>query len=361
MILPLIAIALWLAGWVVLGRLRPCRARSDATVTAGNLSVIIPARNEEHNLPILLRSLAEQSVKPREIIVVDDSSTDRTADIARQFSARVVTSQPLPEGWRGKTWACHQGARAAGGDALLFLDADTYFEPEGLKLVLSEFQALESGVLSVAPHHAVHKFYEQFSAFFNLVMHSASTAFTLFGNAVTTRGLFGPLLLIRRTDYEHAGGFESVKGRILETFYFAQQLRAAGVPLHCRVGRGAFSIRMYPHGWRDMIEGWTRGFASGAGATPPLVLLLVIAWMTGLMLPLVGLAFGQAALLWLGVYALCVVQLAWMLPRVGRFNALTAMLYPAALIFYFAVFARSLVRSRRRQMVEWKGRQIRAD
>ena len=92
-----------------------------------NLSIIIPARNEEQNLPVLLCSINAQTVKPPEVIVVDDGSTDRTAEVAREFGAAVIASKPLPDGWRGKTWACQQGAQAATGDLLLFLDADTWF------------------------------------------------------------------------------------------------------------------------------------------------------------------------------------------------------------------------------------------
>lgn len=90
---------------------------------------------------MLLRSLAAQSVKPREIIVVDDASNDRTAEIARESGAVVLDSQHLPEGWRGKTWACHQGAQAVAGEYLLFVDVDTWFEPDGLAQVLSAWQS----------------------------------------------------------------------------------------------------------------------------------------------------------------------------------------------------------------------------
>lgn len=361
-ILLTITLAFWAAGWLVLGRIHRCgQGESGLPASAEKLSIIIPARNEEHNLPTLLGSLAAQAVKPGEIIVVNDSSTDHTAEVAQQFGARVIASAVLPEGWRGKTWACHQGVKAATGDTLLFLDADTRFEPDGLRRVLLEFQALNGGVLSIAPYHAVQDFYEQFSAFFNLVMLAASSAFTLLGKRVASRGLFGPFMLIRRLDYDRAGGFESVKGRTLEIFYFAGQLSAAGVPLHCRSGRGVFTIRMYPHGWSDLVEGWTRGFASGAGQTPKVILLLVIAWKSGLMLPLVGMAIAGNLPLWLGVYALCAAQVAWLASRVGGFSWSVAVFYPVPLIFYFVVFARSLRRSRNRQQVVWKGRDIRAD
>ena len=138
LILLLVTLALWAAGFLLLRRLRPC-AEVSAPRPTPTVSIIIPARNEEHNLPTLLRSLAAQSVKPHEIIVVDDGSTDRTAEVARQLGATVIASQPLPDGWRGKTWACHQGAQAATGELLLFVDADTWFEPDGLARVLSAY------------------------------------------------------------------------------------------------------------------------------------------------------------------------------------------------------------------------------
>ena len=127
---------LWLAGWVLAYRFR--RPRSAANPGGRiELSIIIPARNEAHNLPKLLDSLKRQTVNVREILVVDDGSSDLTADIAGQMGATVIASQALPAGWRGKTWACHQGALAASGDCLLFMDADTWFEPGGLERVLA--------------------------------------------------------------------------------------------------------------------------------------------------------------------------------------------------------------------------------
>ncbi|MBM3858221.1 MAG: glycosyltransferase family 2 protein [Verrucomicrobia bacterium] len=306
-------------------------------------TIIIPARNEEQNLPVLLRSINAQSDKPAEVIVVDDGSTDRTAAVARELGARVIQSQPLPDGWRGKTWACHQGAQAATGDRLLFLDADTWFEADGLEKILATYTG---GALSVGPYHAVRQPHEQLSAFFNLVM----TAGTVPG------GLFGQMLLVDRENYRRVGGHEAVKGRILENFFLASLFRAAGIPVRSVSGRGMFSFRMYPNGLRELIEGWTKGFASGAGQTPKLRLLLIVAWMIGLMLPVVLLPFTVWATV---AYALCAAHVGWVSRRVGAFRWYTAVLYPVPLCFFFAVFARSALRSGKQ--VTWKGREIRAD
>ena len=347
MILLAVNLALWLAGFVVLTRLQ-CFGRTVSIQprSAATLSIIIPARNEEQNIPTLLRSIASQPVKPREIIVVDDSSTDRTAELARQLGATVIASQPLPDGWRGKTWACHQGAQAATGDRLLFLDADTWFEPGGLARILSGYTG---GAFSAAPYHTVRKPYEDLSLFFNLNMNVGTVP----------RGLFGQMLLVERESYRRVGGHESVKGRVLENFWLAEQFRAAGIPVRSEGGRGAFSFRMYPNGLRELVEGWTKGFASGAGQTPWETLLVVVAWMTGLMLPPILCLATSDWLRWVAVYLLCAAQVAWLGRSVGAFRWYTAWLYPVPLIFFFAVFTRSVTRSGK--AVTWKGREIRAD
>jgi 4,4'-diaponeurosporenoate glycosyltransferase len=360
MILLSVTLAQWAAGFLVLGRLRRCGGSKTLSPDSGEpLSVIIPARNEEMNLPKLLHSLASQSVRPKEIIVVDDASTDRTAEVARQNGARVITSLPLPEGWRGKTWACHQGAQAAMEQKLLFLDADTWFEPDGLACVLAEFQAAGGGALSVAPYHVIRDFHEQFSAFFNRVMLAGTGAFTVLGDRYPQRGLPGQFLLIDRAAYQRAGGHEAVKGRILENFWFSRQLQAAQVPMRCRSGRGVFAFRMYPEGWRQLMEGWTKGFASGASQASWPMLLLIIAWLGGLFFAPVGVVASGAPRLWLGVYGLCAVQVAWLLRRAGTFHWSAAIFYPVLILFFFAIFTRSVFRSGK--TVSWKGRKIRAD
>lgn len=347
MILLAVTLALWLAGWILLNRMRRCGCgESDQSVRAGQLSIIIPARNEEHNLPRLLRSITGQSVQPYEIIVVDDASTDRTAEVARHNGARVIGSQPLPEGWRGKTWACHQGAQAAAGELLMFLDADTWFEPEGLRRVLA---AHDRGVFSIGPFHAVREAYEDLSLFFNFNM--------VVGTA--PGGLFGQMLLVDRESYRRVGGHETVKGRTLENFFLAEQFRVAGIPVRSATGRGVLSFRMYPNGLRELVAGWTKGFAAGAGQTPRGVLLLVIAWMIGLMLAPIGWLVTGDWLRWGGMYLLCAAQVGWFGRQIGAFRWVTALLHPLPLIFFFIVFARSALRSGKQ--VTWKGRAIRAD
>ena len=336
------ALLLWFSGFFILGRIRMRGSEVATRLSDASLSVIIPARNEEHNLPALLRSINALSVRPQDVIVVDDASTDRTAAVARSFGATVISSQPLPAGWSGKTWACQQGANTSRADTLLFVDADTWFETGGLERILARYN---TGALSVGPYHAVRLPYEQLSVFFNLIM----TAATVPG------GLFGQMLLVSRENYQRVGGHAAVKGRILENFHLSERFRDEGIPLHSLAGKGLLAFRMYPSGLSGLVEGWTKGFASGAGKTSRPLLLLIVAWLTGMVLPLGWLPFSASASL---LYLLYAAQLGVMFRQVGAFRWYTALLYPVPLVFFFVVFAVSVLRSGRR--VTWKGRTIHA-
>lgn len=349
LILLAVTLVLLLPGFTLIARLRPRAgpARAGGPEAPGPaLSIIIPARNEAHNLPALLDSIRRQPGPPSEVLVVDDGSTDATAAIARSHGARVLASAPLPDGWRGKTWACHQGAEAASGELLLFLDADTVLEPGGLARLLA---VRESGAFSAGPYHAVRRPYEQLSLFFNLAMVAGTIP----------HGLFGQMLLVDRRSYREAGGHAAVKERILENAHLAAAFCAARKPVRSIPGRGSLRFRMYPGGLRELVEGWTKGFASGAGRTPGPVLALIVGWMVGLMLVPTGwLVFGPASV-WGAVYLFAAAQVFGAARLVGTFHPAAALLYPVPLLFFFALFAWSASRSGRQ--VRWKGRDIRAD
>lgn len=344
LILLLAAMVLWAGGFLLLPRLRPC-GHERAPESIASLSIIIPARNEAHNLPALLESLAGQTVRPCEILVVDDGSSDGTAAVARDLGATVIVSEPLPEGWRGKTWACHQGARAATGELLCFVDADTWFEAGGLTRML---QGYAGGAFAVGPWHAVQKPYEELSLFFNLNM--------VIGTVPD--GLFGQMLLVDKQSYQRAGGHAAVRGHILENLHLANRFLATGTAVRSMAGKGMVSFRMYPGGTADLVAGWTKGFASGSGQTPRGTLLLSVAWMTGLMAAPIGWLLAGAPPWWGAFYLLCAAQVAWFGHLVGAFRAYTALFYPVPLVFFLVVFARSAMRSGRQ--VTWKGRHINA-
>jgi len=354
-------LVLGLAAGVWLARdLRVLPQGRAAGPAAGFVSVIVPARDEEATLPGVLEALNSLDVPPHEIVVVDDGSRDRTAEIARAAGARVALPGEPPRGWTGKAWACHVGARQSRGDLLLFLDADTTLAPDALSALL-EVRDQRGGLVSVQPFHTVTRPYEQLSAYFNAVSVLASGCFR---RRPTGRVMaFGPCLLTSRADYERAGGHAGVRDEVLDDARLARAYQRAGLPVSCATGRRAVTMRSYPGGLRQLIGGWTKNVASGANDAPPGPAVATVAWVCVHHAVAVGAA--TAVLdhgewrLWAVAWAAVAGQLGWLLRRLGAFRWWTWVLFPVPLAFFDLVFARSLVSTTLRRSVRWRGRDVR--
>ncbi|MFU8796610.1 MAG: glycosyltransferase [Dehalococcoidia bacterium] len=354
----------WSFGFFFLFRIRRCTANSRKT--AGGtpvISVVIPARNEERSLPGLLASLQDGSLVPDEIIVVVGQSEDRTGEAATKQGVTVIDSEPLPEGWVGKPWACYQGARAAKGDVLVFLDADTCVEKDGLRSIVDTYSE-SNGVLSLQPYHKTRSLYEQLSGFFNIAMMAAMGPFTAFGNRIEPIGLFGPCVVMRKEHYFESGGHVAVKGNVVEDLALGERLKKRNLPISCYGGRGAISFRMYPNGMRELVDGWSKGFATGAGKTSLPLLLAIVAWIgSGLTATVcaIGSIAGMhttAIVAWTLAYLAYALQVQWMFFRIGTFKFYTALLFPVPLVFFIVVFFRSVFLIHVRKSIRWKGTTI---
>ena len=115
----------------------------------------------------------------------------RLAEIAAQYGAKVIDALPLPQNWLGKPWACWQGAREAGGELFVFLDADTRLEAGGLQKILHSYYQ-QGGLLSVWPYHRMKRLYERLSALFNIIIMASMGSFTIRGSNARSLGAFGP-------------------------------------------------------------------------------------------------------------------------------------------------------------------------
>jgi 4,4'-diaponeurosporenoate glycosyltransferase len=325
--------------------------------------VVVPARNEAPSLPLLLGDLGQQSAPPDQIVVVDDSSADATAAVARSFGGvTVVDGEPLPTGWTGKTWACWQGAARTAGDVIVFLDADVRLGPDAIAAVVAE-QSRRGGLLSVQPLHRPERVYEQASAMFNLVATMGVGAASP-GRDGAARGAFGPCLACRRTDYLALDGHRSVRGEIIEDMALAQHFATASQPVSVLSGGDQVSYRMYGGGFRQLIEGWSKNMAAGAGSLALGRAALIAGWVTALLVSVqqVGEAAIDRSTATVLVASLVVVafvaQQHAMLRQVGRFRWWTALLYPITTALFVVVFLRSLWITVVRRRVTWRGRTI---
>jgi 4,4'-diaponeurosporenoate glycosyltransferase len=371
-----LAVIGWLAGWVLLWHL-PRLSRSTPGLSgpvpggeppgAGPV-VVVPARNEEANLPRLLDSLAAQRLAPSRVVVVDDGSVDATASAASARPAaervRLVPGRPPPAGWTGKSWALDQGlvaADPADGEFLVFLDADVTLAPGALAALHDEL-ARRGGLVSVAPYHRVVRLVERASSLFNVV------AIMGIGAAWPSRGgqangANGACLACKAGDYRWSGGHARTPGDVLDDVALAASFRRGGLPVWCLAGADLVAYRMYTS-WSALVEGWSKNIAAGAGRTPLAATLGVVVWLSSMLaagpVAVAGLVSGGGAMLTVGLatYLAYTVQLHVHLRRLGRFGALTPWAHPVLAAVFVGVFVRSLLAVAVRRELRWRGRPV---
>ncbi len=328
-----LALPWWVAAVTFLARFR--RTASIDSFPAApldpalRLSVIVPARNEARVITRCVRSILDGGYPDLELIVVDDDSHDGTAQLARDAAAgdprfRVVPAPPLPPGWFGKQWACWHGAQAAGGEVLLFTDADTAHGPELHARTVRAMQELDLDLASVIAHQELGSFWErvvQPQVFAILFARYGGAGVINRSRRVASKIAAGQCIAIRRTAYDATGGHEAVRGHAAEDLALAQRFFALGHRTWLASGVRHLTVRMYTS-LAGIVQGWTKNvFAAGRDAVPfrmgrgfalavalplpPLLTLLPLvalaAAVTGVATPaagLFGVVSGGAVTLW---------------------------------------------------------------
>jgi glycosyltransferase involved in cell wall biosynthesis len=230
--------------------------------TPPQVSVIIPARNEEATLATCLESLVGQDGLVFEMIVVNDQSTDRTREIAESFpGVKVIEADPLCEGWTGKNNAVRTGARAAHGEWLLFTDADTVHVPGSLARSLSEAQNHGVDMLSYSPEQIAVTFWEKtvLPVVFAELAHRYPPS-RVSNPRSKEAAANGQYILVKREAYEAVGGHASVASEILEDVALARAFKSSGRKIRFRYARDAVRTRMYRN-FGELREGWTKNLA----------------------------------------------------------------------------------------------------
>lgn len=365
-----VAAALW-AGAAALAlhesRAAP-RPDSEPPLADGPLvSVIVPARDEERGVGAAIRSLRALDYRAVEVVVVDDESRDGTLAAARAAAGddprvRVLTGDSLPPGWVGKAWACWQGARAAGGDWLLFTDADVLHSPDSLGRALAMAQRLGSGGLTLLPTIDAEGPIER------TVIPAAAAAIGLFvapgplarsprsGIAVAAGGY----LLIERRLYDAVGGHARIRDRMVDDVWLAAGVKRAGALLVPAPANGLARLRMY-HGAREVWHGWRKNasFGVAGGAAKALVGAATVAALA--LLPLAAAIEGLrrrdrslAASGLLGAASLAALQrlTAWAVPTPRRYAATM----PVGLVVLAAAAARGALERLAGPGPSWRGR-----
>ena len=328
-------------------------------VAIPEISIIVPARNEEASLGDCLESLTAQTGVAFEIIIVDDGSTDRTREIAQSFAnMRVISPDPLPDGWTGKNNAVVAGAKEARAQWLLFTDADTVHLPGSLAHALAEAKREGADLLSYSPEQVAVTFAER--AVMPVVFAELAAKYPPQKVREQNSGIAaanGQYILVRRAAYDAIGGHAAVAAEILEDVALARLFRDKGKHVYFRYGGDAVRTRMYRN-WAQLREGWTKNLALLFPQPEQLAVqslfLWLIAWSA------LGVAVSGATsqhfarIAFAGIWLLLYRRI-----RVAHFSPANNLI---AIAFGLPMFAYLLLRSKKAHasgQVSWKGRAYR--
>jgi chlorobactene glucosyltransferase len=302
-LLALLAVVPW--AWAVLvallDRRHPVSLDDAAPLPDGPLvSVIVPARDEERGIAAAVASLAAQEHGQVEVIVVDDESSDATAAVARSVATdrvQVVAGAPVPDGWVGKSWACHQGYLRARGSWLLFTDADVRHAPDTVGRALALVDAHGSGGLTLLPVIEAEGIVERAVQPAAAVLIRSFVAPGPLVRSPRTRVAIaaGGFILVSRAAYEAVGGHAAMRHELVDDQQLATRLKAAGTPLLLASSGGRVHVRIYV-GARETLRGWRKNTSAGLGeGSLVAAAALAAAGAASSVAPLVALARGPRA------------------------------------------------------------------
>ena len=328
------------------------------------VSILIPARNEESHIGEALEAALASTGVVVEVVVMDDGSTDRTAEIVRSHAlrdgrVRLETCPPLPDGWTGKVHACQRLAEAAQGTHFLFIDADVRLKPQAAAALAGRAQATGAGLVSGVPRQIMVSLGEVLTVpMINyLLLGYLPLALMRRRQDPSLGAACGQLLLTEREAYFAAGGHASIRNLLHDGIQLARRFRANGFMTDLVAGTDLATCRMYrgfDEAWAGFIKNAHEGMAKpvalpvwtlllfGGHVLPPILSLLALlgAGSSGLPFLALGLSLGSRAAVTLAT----------------RENPLAIPLHPATVVIALLIQWTSLLRMRQGGQAGWKGR-----
>jgi chlorobactene glucosyltransferase len=352
-----------LLNYLTFPRLRP----SIMATMGGKVSILIPARNEAGVIGKTISLLLQQTYTDFEILILDDQSTDGTADIIRAAAAgdqcvRVLPGKPLPPDWSGKNWACQQLGEAATGDFLIFTDADVQWQPGALAALLAYQHQSQADLLTVWPTQQTITLAER------LVVPLMGMVILGYLPILAVHHIPWPIfaaangqcLLFRRDAYRRLGGHSSVRKAIVEDVVLARHIKGQGLRLRMTDGAGLIGCRMYTD-WSSVQAGFAKNILAGHGNSPLFLAFSTVVHWSLFLIPWVWLVLGQGSEGW-PAFPSALIILGLLIRAVSaaftRQRPLDALGMPLSVILMTLIAARSLWWQWRFGGPRWKDRTI---
>ncbi len=233
------------------------------------VSVLIPARNEVNKIGNTIKRLINQNYYNLEIIVLDDNSSDGTAEEVQQLrqycnKIKLIKGRTLPGGWTGKNWACYQLAEKANGEYLLFIDADVLLEKNAINNAVKIIKNISADLLSIFPTQLMHSTGEKLVVpMMNWLLLSFLPLRLVFNSSQKSfSAANGQFMLWKREAYFKIGGHEPVKNKIVEDMELARLAKYNRLKMLTLLGGDSVFCRMY-NTFSSAVNGYLKNFYPG--------------------------------------------------------------------------------------------------
>jgi hypothetical protein len=364
-----------------LNNLRWYRAPGGEAASDARAAVLIPARNEERNVRACVESVLASRGVGLEVLVLDDGSTDGTAEIVREIAlrdgkVRLVEGRALPAGWNGKQHACWVLAQETDAGLMLFLDADVRVGPEALVRCVGEMQRRKVALLSGFPRQILGGWMERMLL---PLIHFVLLGLLPMGRMrKTTKVAYaagcGQFFLAKRAAYFACGGHAAIRDTRHDGLRLAQEFRRHGMRTDLVDLTELAEVRMYESAgavWSGLAKNATEGLASPGRIVPVTLLLLMgevlpvvagVLWVGFLVSnAMVGATFDDPRAAEVVSVLLAAAVMCSYLPRmiaVPKFKqpVLSAVLHPVGILMLLGVQWYALTRQVLGRPVEWRAR-----
>ena len=323
------------------------------------LSVLIPARNEESPLPLLLHDLKNLTYGNVEIVVCDDHSTDQTPAILKSLSGQIpnlawFTGADLPDGWLGKNYACHQLAQKAKGEYLIFLDADVRVSPNMASNAIYYIQQNKRHLVSVFPIQSMHSFGEMVTVpIMNWVLLSLlPLPLVRKSPNPSLSAANGQFMLFEGKNYRENQWHLRVKNESTEDIVISRLIKKEGGKVATLTGNSDVFCRMYQSA-EQAITGFSRNVNEYFGGSRLVMVLFLLTVLAG-WYP-VWAVWGGAGIT---LYVMLVIINRLMIALASEQSSLVVILHPLQMLSFTAIVTRNLL-NKLRKKTEWKGRTVR--
>lgn len=324
------------------------------------VSVLIPARNEEGNIRACVESVLSQSYNNIEILTLDDNSTDETYAILNKLASedtriKLLIGKPLPTGWLGKNWACKQLADNAGGDLLLFIDADVTPAQHALNNALALMRLSGVKMLSSFPTQKINSVGEWLVV---PLMNWILLTFLPLRKVYTSpnpkfAAANGQFIMFDKETYFAFGGHEAVKNKVVEDVEFVKLYKQHGEKVLTALGGDAVFCKMYS-GFFGAFNGFTKNFYPGFGMHAA-AFIFTLLFISGIyFMPVVLSIFNDVYL-----YAVFVIAMQRIILSLisGQNQIINTLLHPIHMLIMFLLGTASVIKTKS-QTVKWKERKI---